>query len=520
MRRFLLTATLVCTALCGQLFGQNISTAYELSDFQREGTARSVAMGNAMTALGGDMGAIAINPAASAVFKYNEFAFTPAITSVNTNTKYLGVNTEANRSTFGLANIGGVAVFKTGERSGLRSVSFGFTYNKHNNFNATIRAGANSVDDSYASVLAGMANKSGYKGSDFDDTATPDPFSYGSYYWPLVLGWNGSLLDTVKTGSKDTFYPHSSIDVRDYNCSQLLSRKSYGSIGEYDLNLGLNLSDQFYVGMNVGLFTVWNKVEERYSEDNTTTYTDDEGHFQYADQYYNLRTTGTGINLKFGFIWAPSYNFRIGASVSTPTWYSLTDKYYWDTNVGFDDGYKASLHSPEGVYDYRINTPFHYNLGFATIFKGGSFSVDYEGSNVSQTRFRNRTDINTLDYSDFSYENNWMTDNFKMSNKLRVGAEVYPVSNLALRAGFQYADNGMKKEIMGTALQNYTGSVGVGMTFGGGFYMDLAVAASLKKYTVPFLDTEPAADYVLGNPAFTTIERSNLKVLATFGWRF
>ena len=272
--------------------------------------------------------------------------------------------------------------------------------------------------------------------------------------------------------------------------------------------------------MNVGLFTVWNKVEERYSEDNTTTYTDDEGHFQYADQYYNLRTTGTGINLKFGFIWAPSYNFRIGASVSTPTWYSLTDKYYWDTNVGFDDGYKASLHSPEGVYDYRINTPFHYNLGFATIFKGGSFSVDYEGSNVSQTRFRNRTDINTLDYSDFSHENNWMTDNFKMSNKLRVGAEVYPVSNLALRAGFQYADNGMKKEIMGTALQNYTGSVGVGMTFGGGFYMDLAVAASLKKYTVPFLDTEPAADYVLGNPAFTTIERSNLKVLATFGWRF
>ena len=58
------------------------------------------------------------------------------------------------------------------------------------------------------------------------------------------------------------------------------------------------------------------------------------------------------------------------------------------------------------------------------------------------------------------------------------------------------------------------------MTFGGGFYLDLAVAASLKKSTVPFFDTEPIADYVLGNPNFAQINRSNIKVLATFGWRF
>ena len=518
MKRIILTAIAVCTVALGQVFGQSISTAYELSDFQREGTARSVAMGNAMTALGGDMGAIAINPAASAVFKFNEFSFTPAVTSVKTDSKYLGVGTSANRASFGIANIGGVAVMPTGSRGGVRSISLGFAYNKHNNFNALIKAGADGVDDSYTSKLASMARGSGLTGYDFDDNANPDPFSYGSYYWPVVLGWNGSLLDTVRNASD--FRPTGSIDVDGYSSSQLLSRKSFGSIGEYDLNFGVNFSDQFYVGMNLGMFTVWNKVEEIYSEDNTTSYTDTEGHFGYMDQYYNLRTTGAGINLKFGFIWAPSYNFRIGASVSTPTWYSLTDKYYWDTDVSFDDGYKASLHSPEGVYDYRVNTPFHYNLGFATVFKGGSFSVDYEGSNPSQARLRNREDVNSIDYSDYRAENDWMTENFKMANKLRVGAEVYPVQNVALRAGFQYADNGIKKDLMNTAIQNYTGSFGVGMTFGGGFYLDLAVAASLKKSTVPFLDTEPAADYVLGDPKYATMERSTVKVLATFGWRF
>ena len=519
MKRFFLSAFALCALALGQVMGQGIATGYELSDFQREGTARSVAMGNAMTALGGDLGAIAINPAASAVFKYNEFAFTPAVTSSNTDTKYLGVGTNVNKTSFGLANIGGVAVLKTGSMGGVRSISLGFSYNKHNNFNTSIKAGADGVDDSYAKHLVQMANGSPYSGRDFDDTANPDPFSYGSYYWPAILGWNSSLMDTIGTAPNDVFVPTASIDDPSYRSNQLLYRKSTGSIGEYDLNFGLNLSDQFYVGLNVGMFTVWNKIEEKYSEDNATAGELGDT-FNYMDQYYTQRTTGSGINLKFGFIWAPSYNFRFGASVSTPTWYSLTDKYYWDSEVSFKGGYNATLHSPEGVYDYRFNAPFHYNLGFAVIFKNGSISADYEGSNVSNARFRNKKDVNSLDYSDYSVENDWMRDNFKMANKLRIGAEVYPVSNVALRAGFQYSDSGIKKDLMNTAIQNYTGSLGVGVTFGGGFYMDLAVAANLKKNTVPFLDTEPMGDYVLGNPKFADITRSNVKVLATFGWRF
>ncbi len=518
MKRFIFSAVVLGAVALGQAFGQSVFTGYELSDFQREGTARSVSMGNAMTALGGDLGAIAINPAASAVFKYNEFAFTPVITSSNTDTKYLGVGTNVNKTSFGFGNIGGVAVLESGRNSGVKSISIGFAYNKHNNFNASIKAGANGVDDSYIKSLVSTANSSKYSGYDFDNTANPDPYSYGSYYWPAIMGWNSSLLDTLST-SPNVFIPTDAVSDPAYRSSQMLYRKQTGSIGEYDINFGLNLSDKFYVGMNIGMFTVWNKIEERYSEDNTTEgmLSDD---FSYMDQYYTQKTTGSGINLKFGFIWAPSYNFRMGASISTPTWYSLTDKYYWDTEAAFNDGYRVTLNSPEGVYDYRVNTPFHYNIGFATIFSNGSISVDYEGSNIAQTRFRNRHDINSIDYADYSAENNWMSQNFKTSNKLRIGAEVYPVSNVALRAGFQYADNGVKKDLMNTAIKNYTGSLGLGMTFGGGFYLDLAVAANLSKKTIAFFDTEPAADYVLGNPSYADITRSNVKVLATFGWRF
>ena len=66
-------------------------TAYDAlrySENNYEGTARSVAMGNAFTALGGDLGAVTINPAGSAVAKYSQITLTPGLT-FSTNTVYI-----------------------------------------------------------------------------------------------------------------------------------------------------------------------------------------------------------------------------------------------------------------------------------------------------------------------------------------------------------------------------------------------------------------------------------------------
>ena len=99
MRRFLLSAAVLCTLALGQAFGQGVFTGYELSDFQREGTARSVAMGNAMTALGGDLGAIGINPASSGVLRYSQITFSPSLTTNRSTVNYLGNATSALENT-------------------------------------------------------------------------------------------------------------------------------------------------------------------------------------------------------------------------------------------------------------------------------------------------------------------------------------------------------------------------------------------------------------------------------------
>ena len=52
------------------LSAQNMYDAINLSRNEYLGTARSMALGNAVTAVGGDLGMIGINPAGSAVASY------------------------------------------------------------------------------------------------------------------------------------------------------------------------------------------------------------------------------------------------------------------------------------------------------------------------------------------------------------------------------------------------------------------------------------------------------------------
>ena len=515
-------SVVICIFAITPSFAQSSYGAYLLGDYQRQGTARSVAMGNAMTALGGDLGAIAINPAATAVYKYNEVSITPAVTSVNTYCNYLGAPTTDKRSTFGIANIGGVSVINTGANYGVKSISIGVSYNKQNNFNYGYKAAASGVDHSYSKYLAELTNGLGsyyspkLSGYDLDKNDHTDPYALGSALWPSILGWNASLFDTLAT-DPCKFVPNKYAGAQGYRSTQSIRRKSYGSVGEYDLNFGLNISDKLYLGMNMGLFTIWNKVEETYSEDNEIVGSTDA--FAYVDQVYNLRTTGAGVNFKFGFIWTPSPFFRLGGAVSTPTWYQLKDKYYWDMSVGYNDGYNAILSSPEGEYDYRINTPFQYNVGMAFVLPKGTISLDYEANNMAHTRLRNSADIDSFDKADF-YNDNWDLKNcFKNSHNFRAGVEINPISLLSLRGGFQYTRAGLKSDYFLHATEKYIASAGIGINTPSGFFADFAFATNIKKYYVNVFDDEPASKYML-NTGYTGIKRNGFQVLATFGWRF
>ena len=62
-----IATTIILSLAAAAVYAQTANDAYMFSENQYEGTARTMAMGNAFTALGGDLGSIGINPAGSAV---------------------------------------------------------------------------------------------------------------------------------------------------------------------------------------------------------------------------------------------------------------------------------------------------------------------------------------------------------------------------------------------------------------------------------------------------------------------
>lgn len=79
MKRRITIASILFAVMSIGLGAQNVTDALRFSENEYYGTARSVAMGNAFTALGGDLGSVSINPAGSAVQNYSQITLTPQI---------------------------------------------------------------------------------------------------------------------------------------------------------------------------------------------------------------------------------------------------------------------------------------------------------------------------------------------------------------------------------------------------------------------------------------------------------
>ena len=230
------------------VYGQNMWDAYRYSQQFNEGTARSVAMGNAMVALGGDMGAISINPAASGVYTYNEFIFTPSITVADNRTDYLGTRTSTGKTRFGVPNFGFVSTFNTRQSRGLVSWNLSLVFNKTNNFTDRMSAQGTSAGSSYLQSIAQGLN--GLHATNLDMNPTSDPFFNTNASWQSILAWNTSLLDTLPDSGYD--YYAATENLNGYNISmggpvnQYYVREQTGNISEAVLNFGGNISNKFY----------------------------------------------------------------------------------------------------------------------------------------------------------------------------------------------------------------------------------------------------------------------------------
>ena len=417
------------------------------------GTARYVGMGGAMEALGADISTMSTNPAGIGLFRRSSASFSFGALNTPIEGDYLkslgkyGADSKTPMS----FDQGGFVISLNDGRSD-SYINIGFNYHKSRNFNEVLSLvgrlnGASQSKMAYIKGLRGSSyaggysvdkNKNGeYMGYDDDKSEyTSRNFSQVDY-----ILWNTFLVDP-NTGE----YGYN--DGSDF----AFARDQKGYIGEYDINLSGNVRDRVFWGFTVGLKDVNYRHTSAYRENLVDGNNSSVGDLFTVD---DRNIDGYGFDIKGGIIFCPIEDnpFRIGLSVSTPTWYTLTSENYTtianNTKYGLYDNGKSS----ESI-KYKMYTPwkFGFSLG-QTYGQDLAIGLSYEYADYSSIDNRNVTDEYYDDYYgnyDIDSESDrYMNDNTKECLKgvhtLKLGAEAKVTPELSLRAGYNYVSPMYKK---------------------------------------------------------------------------
>ena len=497
------------------------------------GTARSMGMAGAFTSLGGDIASIGINPAGLGMYRHNDISITPMLSfqrSQNSAPDW-GDNSLTRAA---MSNVGAVLNLYEGASSHVVSFSVGIAYNRVADFNYNYGYSSSSAPSSspYRSIADAFSRMMGQSRLFPSDTGSLN-YGYGdAYFWGGILAYNAFLLDVGTDEYGDYWTTAGRLGVN-AGVGHTVNEQSRGSIGEYDLSFGMNIDNLVYVGATLGAQDVDWRRQLYYGEDylyNGQTPVASDGTplqnpAQWMDYNQAIKVSGTGINLKLGVIVRPTDGLRLGMAIHTPTYYILNRKYQAYMASNFNDrGDTTPSLEDVSPYTWDFVSPTRLMFGASYTFgKMAVISVDYERDWYNGIRAKDLPSGFDLSLQDYRSE---FTSNFKGSNTLRVGAEVKPLPNVALRAGYGFAGSMLrspKEWYYNTPLTYQTTCYSAGVGFAiGGFTIDLAYQYLDTKNTSYYLYY--ALDAATGmmdtaSPVYSTDYTRHYAIL-TLGYKF
>ncbi|RZK92349.1 MAG: hypothetical protein EOO98_03490, partial [Pedobacter sp.] len=319
------------------------------------------------------------NPAGLGLFTRSEFVFTPEFNGTNIDANYLGNKTSSNKSQINLNQLGVVfhmpSYRANGQdtKKGIVSASVGLGYTRNNDYGLE-------------------ANFSGQNNT--------------SSVYNMFYEENAGTLGNTQFGN--------------------LMRS--GSVSEFNIAGAINISNEIYIGANVGLVSL-NMDNDMSLNENGATAT---GTYN-VDYFQNQNVKGSGVNARLGVIFRPTSEFRIGVNLQTPTWFTIDDTYSEVLNNKLsNDVYTNSA----VVYEltYNLRTPLKGSLGASYVIGGqGIITADVDFIDYSSIRFSNNGSNGGTDAINNS--NALVRNNYKSAINYRIGGE-YKIDDISLRAGY------------------------------------------------------------------------------------
>ena len=447
--------------------------ALRFSQTQNFGTARFIGIGGAGTALGGEVSAIAVNPAGLGLFNRSQLVITPTLSFNKSESSYFQNTVNEELTKLDLTNFGAVINFNKGDLNAgkWKSGSLGITYNRTNDFRQDISYRNQNNNNSIIDAMLEQAN--GLLPSELGGLA----LTGFDHYLINPMPFDETIYDSFVLG-----FPEQQESIR-----------RRGTTDEIKISYGTNYDDKIYLGGGVGLvstdYTLSRIYNETFVGEPLSRFTIDE----------RLDVSGSGVNVNLGIILKPTDFVRIGASYTSPTWYNFneeSDAIYQSEYNNYDvadwvddDGNRLILEdtvlgilrteTPIYVSEYNLRTPMKFNAGVTFIFKKHGFIsadvefVDYSNAHISTTDFLEEADNRTID------------NLYQSVTNIKIGGE-YRYDLFRFRAGYASSGDPFNSEALDGSRTVI--SAGAGLNFGRYFidfaYSNTSYNESIVPYTV------------------------------------
>lgn len=472
--KLLSQAAIALLGLTFSAYSQNELDVARYSQTAPLGTARSLGLAGAFSAVGADFSSAYLNPAGLGLYKRNDFMFTSGIKISGTESSYLGQNTVNNKGNFGITNVGVVFAdenpgFNGQHPRGITSWAFAIGMNQLDNYHRNTSSDSYNPSSSFTDFIASRANGNNY---DTSGIQLDDSYS-GLGYQTGMIWWNGTKWMPSVAGG---------------NIDQRFSRDERGRTNAWNISGAVTIDQKLSIGGAINITDLIYSSNTTYFEDDSKNIHDnlngDTVYVNTLEMSDYVRTTGAGVNASFGMLFKPVDYFRMGVAIQSPTFYNMRDRYQLSMTTSFDSlSGTFTANSNPSMFNYNLVTSYRVTGGMAIIFgKYGFLSADAEMYDYSTGSLMSPSTVNPSYYYSFNSENSAISRDFGPAVNIRVGGELR-LDKFRLRAGYGTYGNVMKESARVYTDENgirhsYTAPRNV-MTGGFGykeenFYIDLA----------------------------------------------
>lgn len=295
-----------------------------------------------------------------------------------------------------------------------------------------------------------------------------------------------------------------------------------GDVNKMNIGVSANYDNRIYIGAGLNFHNSQIDqfdIAQLYSSLNNSSDI-------YHKQYTPFSEISNGFSGSVGIIGKVNQQFRLGASIETPTWWNIERAY----------NYYESPSDGSAGEDRFLTTPMKATLSAAFVpNKNFALNVDYM-LGVTKPKYK-EYGVAEVELNDF------FNENYKNVSEVRVGAE-YRIEQFRLRGGYAMTTNPFDAILINdlsvngaTSTKSYsdlilgkrnTFALGLGYDFPS-MFVDLGYQNVSSQYSNPFLQGSSMYNsgyfgnaYIVESDAYLVSDVKNSKnnIYFTVGWKF